>query len=203
MLEKDTYKTISTASNETLFKDKNSKFYGYAYPINSTDEVKLILKHLKKQHHAARHWCYAYVLGTKTKTHRVNDDGEPGNTAGMPIYRQIQSFNLTNTLVVVVRYFGGVKLGVSGLINAYKNSALITLQSCNITENTININYAITFNYDSMNKVMQIVKEKRLHIINQKFEISCYLEISVREKDAKTVFNIFNNLYLVNIKELV
>lgn len=203
MLENDTYKTISTASNETLFKDKNSKFYGYAYPIKSTDDVKLILKHLKKQHHAARHWCYAYVLGTKTKTYRVNDDGEPGNTAGMPIYRQIQSFNLTNTLVVVVRYFGGIKLGVSGLINAYKNSALITLQSCNITENTININYAITFDYNNMNKVMQIVKEKKLHITNQKFEVSCYLEISVREKDAKTTFNIFNNLYLVNIKELV
>lgn len=127
MSQKDTYKTIDTSPEPVLFKDKNSKFYGYIFPVKTKENVKASLEKLKKEHHSARHWCYAYQLGTETITYRANDDGEPSNSAGMPIYGQIQSFEVTNVLIVVVRYFGGVKLGVGGLINAYKTTAQLAL----------------------------------------------------------------------------
>lgn len=200
-MEKDTYNTINIASEETLFKDKNSKFFGYAFPILTEDDVKPLIETLKKQHHAARHWCYAYQIGIEKIAFRVNDDGEPSNSAGMPIYGQIQSFNVTNILIVVVRYFGGVKLGVGGLINAYKTSAQQTLEASKILEKTININYTISFEYKNMNKVMRIIKEKKLKIISQKLELSCNIIISVRKKDAKNTFEVFNNLYEISIKE--
>lgn len=198
----DTYNTITKPSQEVLFKDKNSKFFGYALPIKSEVEIKSYLEALKKQHHSARHWCYAYQLGTETINYRANDDGEPNNSAGMPIYGQIQSFNLTNVLVVVVRYFGGVKLGVGGLINAYKTTAQLALESSNIIEKTINIDYQILFEYKNMNKVMRIIKEKQLLITNQKLELNCQLFISVRKKEAQLVFEIFHNLFEVKIKEI-
>lgn len=198
----DTYNTITKPSQEVLFKDKNSKFYGYALPIKSEVEIKSYLEALKKQHHSARHFCYAYQLGTETINYRANDDGEPNNSAGMPIYGQIQSFNLTNVLVVVVRYFGGVKLGVGGLINAYKTTAQLALESSNIIEKTINIDYQILFEYKNMNKVMRIIKEKQLLITNQKLELNCQLFISVRKKEAQLVFEIFHNLFEVKIKEI-
>ena len=200
-MENDIYKTIDLPSKETLFKDKNSKFYGYAFPVLSEQEVKLHLETLKKQHHAARHWCYAYQLGTEITTFRANDDGEPNNSAGMPIYGQIQSFNVTNILIVVVRYFGGVKLGVGGLINAYKTSAQLSLEASRILEKTININYNITFDYKNMNKVIRIIKEKQLKVINQKLELNCNILISVRKNEANSVFNIFNTLFEINIKK--
>ena len=200
-MENDIYKTIDLPSKETLFKDKNSKFYGYAFPVLSKQEVKLHLETLKKQHHAARHWCYAYQLGTEITTFRANDDGEPNNSAGMPIYGQIQSFNVTNILIVVVRYFGGVKLGVGGLINAYKTSAQLSLEASRILEKTININYNISFDYKNMNKVMRIIKEKQLKVINQKLELNCNILISVRKNEANSVFNIFNTLFEINIKK--
>ena len=127
MLE-DIYRTIETPSRETLFKEKASKFFGYAFPVLSEDDVKMKLEYLKKKHPSARHFCYAYQLGIKEIRFRVNDDGEPNNSAGLPIYGQIQSFELTNILIVSVRYFGGTKLGISGLISAYKTSAKITLE---------------------------------------------------------------------------
>lgn len=198
----DTYNTITKPSQEVLFKDKNSKFFGYALPVKSEVEIKSYLEALKKQHHSARHWCYAYQLGTETINYRANDDGEPNNSAGMPIYGQIQSFNLTNVLVVVVRYFGGVKLGVGGLINAYKTTAQLALESSNIIEKTINIDYQILFEYKNMNKVMRIIKEKQLLITNQKLELDCQLIISVRKKEAQLVFEIFHNLFEVKIKEI-
>lgn len=198
----DTYNTITKPSQEVLFKDKNSKFFGYALPVKSEVEIKSYLEALKKQHHSARHFCYAYQLGTETINYRANDDGEPNNSAGMPIYGQIQSFNLTNVLVVVVRYFGGVKLGVGGLINAYKTTAQLALESSNIIEKTINIDYQILFEYKNMNKVMRIIKEKQLLITNQKLELDCQLIISVRKKEAQLVFEIFHNLFEVKIKEI-
>ena len=201
-MEEDVYKTIDTPSEEKLFKDKNSKFFGYAFPISSEADVKFQLEKLKKQHHSARHCCYAYQLGTETITFRANDDGEPSNSAGMPIYGQIQSFNVTNILVVVVRYFGGVKLGVGGLINAYRASAQLSLESSSILEKTININYNISFEYKNMNKVMRIIKDKKLKIINQKLELSCDILISVRKKDAHSIFEIFNTLFEINIKKV-
>jgi uncharacterized YigZ family protein len=202
LTENDTYKAIDQEIEPVLFKDKNSKFFGYAFPISSEADVKFQLEKLKKQHHSARHCCYAYQLGTETITFRANDDGEPSNSAGMPIYGQIQSFNVTNILVVVVRYFGGVKLGVGGLINAYRASAQLSLESSSILEKTININYNISFEYKNMNKVMRIIKDKKLKIINQKLELSCDILISVRKKDAHSIFEIFNTLFEINIKKV-
>jgi putative IMPACT (imprinted ancient) family translation regulator len=125
---KDTYKTLDESVENILFKEKNSKFFGYAFPVTSEIEVKTYLENLKTEHFSARHWCYAYQIGTEVIKFRANDDGEPSNSAGMPIYGQIQSFDITNVLVVVVRYFGGVKLGVGGLISAYKTTAQLTLE---------------------------------------------------------------------------
>ncbi|WP_332243943.1 IMPACT family protein [Flavivirga spongiicola] len=203
MTEKDTYKTIEMASEEVLFKDKNSKFFGYAFPVLNEDDTKFYLEKLKKKHHAARHWCYAYQLGTETISYRANDDGEPSNSAGMPIYGQIQSFEVTNILIVVVRYFGGVKLGVGGLINAYKTAAQIALEHSNILVKTINIDYLISFDYKNMNKVMRIIKEKNLKIINQVLEMNCKITVSVRKKDAQSIFETFNHLFEIDIKKLI
>lgn len=202
MIEKDTYKTIDKTSKPVLFKDKNSKFYGYAIPIFNEAEVKLNIDKLKKTHHSARHWCYAYQLGTEIITYRANDDGEPNNSAGMPIYGQIQSYEVTNILIVIVRYFGGVKLGVGGLINAYKTTAKLALEASRIKEKTINILYLVSFDYKNMNTVMRIIKERNINIINQKLELNCQITISVRKKEALSVFETFNHLFEINIETL-
>ncbi|MEW4924191.1 YigZ family protein [Algibacter sp. 2305UL17-15] len=198
----DIYKTIAKNSEAILFKEKNSKFFGYAFRVSNEDEVKRHLEQIKKEHHTARHWCYAYQIGTEQIIFRANDDGEPNNSAGMPIYGQIQSFDLTNVLIIVVRYFGGVKLGVGGLIQAYKTTAQLTLESCKIIEKTINIDYVISFEYKDMNKVMRIIKEKNLNIINQKLELSCRVIISVRKKDANQIHSIFDDTFGISIKKL-
>ena len=199
---KDTYKTIDSPGKEVLFKDKNSKFYGYTFPIKNEDEVKTILNSLKKKHHAARHWCYAWQLGTEKIRYRSNDDGEPSNSAGQPIYGQIQSFDVTNILVVVVRYFGGVKLGVGGLINAYRTAALLGIEASNILEKTINYNFKLSFQYKDMNKVMRIIKEHQLTITDQKLELDCQFYISVRKKMADKINALFSSLYEVEIEKL-
>lgn len=198
-MENDTYKTLAGPSEETLFKEKNSKFFGYAYPINSEDEVKGIIEGLKKQHHSARHWCYAFQLGTDKIYYRANDDGEPNNSAGMPIYGQIQSFGVTNVLVVSVRYFGGVKLGVGGLITAYKTSAQMALEASEIIEKTIDVYYTLKFGYQNMNKVMRVIKEKNLDIVSQKMEMDCEIVIATRKKNAPMVLEAFENLYEIVI----
>lgn len=197
---KDTYKTIVDASEETLFKDRNSKFFGYAFPVQTEEDIKDALEGLKKQHHSARHFCYAWQLGTTTTRFRANDDGEPSNSAGMPIYGQIQAFEVTNILVVSVRYFGGTKLGVGGLINAYRTSAQLALEASHIIEKTIDVQFQLNFGYDMMNKVMRIVKEKQLEIVTQKMELDCEYIISVRKKESETIFEIFNTLFKVTIK---
>lgn len=199
---KDTYNTIEKAVENILFKEKNSKFIGYAYPITSENEVKNHIENLKKDHFSARHWCYAYQIGTETFKFRANDDGEPSNSAGMPIYGQIQSFEITNTLIVVVRYFGGVKLGVGGLISAYKTTAQLTLEEANIIEKTIDKHFKITFDYKNMNKVMRIIKEKNIDIVNQKMELNCEIEIATRKKNAKQIFDIFSTLFEIEIEEI-
>ena len=199
---KDTYKTIDVPSEETLFKDRNSKFFGYAFPVFNEGDVKEAIDGLKKKHHSARHFCYAWQFGTETIRFRANDDGEPSNSAGMPIYGQIQAFDVTNVLIVSVRYFGGTKLGVGGLINAYRNSAQLALEASEIIEKTIDIRYTLSFGYDMMNKVQRIVKEKNLNIVGQKLEMDCEYTISVRKKDAQMIFDIFDNLFKVEIKEV-
>ena len=200
--EKDTYKTIATASEEVLYKEKNSKFFGYAFPVTTEEEIKEILERLRKEHFSARHWCYAYQIGTEKIQYRANDDGEPNNSAGMPIYGQIQSFEATNVLVVVVRYFGGVKLGVGGLISAYKIAAQMALENSEIVERTIDKHFIISFGYANMNKVMRIIKEKNLQIVSQKMEMDCEIEISIRKKNAQNLLNTFENLYEIKLTEI-
>ncbi len=200
--EKDTYKTITKASPETLFKDRGSKFYGYAFPVTAEDEVKVHLDDLRKKHYNARHWCYAWQLGKGYEQYRANDDGEPSNSAGMPIYGQLQSFDVTNILVVVVRYFGGTKLGVGGLIQAYKTGAQLALEASVIHEKTIDVEFLLKFEYPEMNVVMRIVKDEAINITHQKMELACEFTISIRKKDAEKIFSIFENTYKVDIKKL-
>ena len=198
----DFYKTITKPSVETLFKDRNSKFYGYAFPVKSEEAVKIFLEFLRKKHYGARHFCYAWQLGVESFRYRANDDGEPSNSAGMPIYGQIQSFELTNILVVSVRYFGGTKLGVSGLINAYRSSARLALESSIIEERTIDTFYQLNFEYDLMSKVLRIIKENSILIQDQKLEMNCELIIAVRKSNANKIFKIFEAFYKVQIKSL-
>ncbi|RBP32689.1 putative YigZ family protein [Oceanihabitans sediminis] len=204
MEEKDTYKTITKPSEEVLFKDRNSKFLGYAFPVTTEEEVKEHLEELKKQHHTAGHFCYAYQFGTDEKnlTYRANDDGEPNNSAGMPIYGQIQSFEFTNILIIVLRYYGGVKLGVGGLINAYRTTAQLALEASKIVKKTINIEYCISFEYKNMNKVMRIIKEKNLNVTNQILELDCKVFISVRKSKSQEIFETFDNLFEIKIIEV-
>lgn len=202
METKDTYKTISKPSQGELFKDKNSKFYGYAFPVENEEEVKNHIELLKKEHYGARHWCYAYQLGTESVQYRANDDGEPNNSAGMPIYGQIQSFDVTNILVVVIRYYGGVKLGVGGLINAYRTGAQFALDASTIINKTINKDFQLKFAYKNMSKVMRILKENQVEIKNQTLEINCLLEISVRKSDSSKISDLFDQFFGVSIDEL-
>ncbi|MDI5898522.1 IMPACT family protein [Flavobacterium yafengii] len=206
---KDTYNTIDFPSSAVLFKEKNSKFFGYAFPIHSEEAVKPLIETLRKLHPNAGHFCYAYQIGADTVTYRANDDGEPSNSAGMPIYGQIQSFSVTNVLIVVVRIFGGVKLGVGGLISAYKTTAQMVLETCEIVEKTIDIHFTITFDYQNMNKVMRVIKEKKLEIVSQEMEINedsglpiGKIEIKTRKKNAEMVFDIFSSMFEIDIKRL-
>lgn len=203
MESKDIYKTIAFPSEEILFKEKSSKFFGYAFPIQSEVEVKPIIDGLRKQHPHAVHYCYAYQIGTEALIHRANDDGEPSNTAGMPIYGQIQSFGLTNVLIVIVRIFGGVKLGVGGLITAYKTAAQMSLESSEIIEKTIDIHYLVSFDYKNINKVMRVIKEKNIEIVSQKMEMSCEIEIITRKKNAEMIFDIFSSMFEITIKRIL
>ena len=200
-MDKDVYKTIDKASTEALFKDRGSKFYGYAFPVTNEEEIKENIEFLKKQHYNARHWCYAWQLGMKYEKYRANDDGEPNNSAGTPICGQLQAFEVTNVLVVVVRYFGGTKLGVGGLIQAYKTAAKLALENSEIIQKTINEEFILQFNYSEMNKVMRIVKEEQISIINQKLDMNCMYIISVRKKEAAKVFKLFDETYKVLIKK--
>ena len=204
---KDTYNTIAVASEEILFKEKNSKFFGYAFPITSEEELKPIIEVLRKKHPHAGHFCYAYQIGTDPISYRANDDGEPSNSAGMPIYGQLQSFDVTNTVVIVARLFGGTKLGVGGLISAYKTAAQLALESCEIIEKTIDIHYVISFDYKNMNKVMRVIKEKNLDIVDQGMEMNTenglpvgIIEIKIRKKNAEQIADIFNSLYEIDIQ---
>ena len=199
---KDTYKAIDQLTEGILFKEKNSKFFGYAFPVTKTDEIKIYIEQLKKQHFGAVHFCYAYQIGSEKIEFRVNDDGEPSNSAGIPIYGQIQSFGVTNILIVVLRFFGGTKLGVGGLITAYKTTAQLVLENASIIEKTIDIHFKITFDYKNMNKVMRVIKEKQLDIRSQKMKENCEIIIVTRKKNAEQTFDIFNSLFEISISKL-
>lgn len=198
----DTFKTIEFSVEEVIYKEKSSKFLGYAFPVKTEEEIKQHLENVKKEHFSARHWCYAWQLGYGSGRHyRANDDGEPNNSAGLPIYGQIQSFELTDILIVVVRYFGGIKLGVGGLIQAYKTTAQLTLQDAQIIEKIITETLVISFDYKDMNKVMRVIKERNLLIIKQILEMNCILFIEVRHSELPQIRSIFETLYGVSIIE--
>lgn len=194
MLFDDTYKTINGPSSG-LYKEKGSKFIALARPVDSEAAVKTEIESIRKEFYDARHHCFAYVLGSDKAAWRVNDDGEPSGTAGRPIHGQIQSFDLTNILVVVVRYFGGTKLGVSGLINAYRSATHDALNQARIVEKTVNEIYRLKFNYANMNDVMRIVKEENIHIIDNQFDMECSLTYRVRRSLADQVNSKFGKTY--------
>ncbi len=182
----DTYLTIEDRA-EGVYKEKGSKFISLAFPVTTQEEIKEIVKDIKKEYFDARHHCYAYILGHDKSVFRMNDDGEPSSTAGKPIYGQLLSKDLTNILVVVVRYFGGTKLGVSGLIQAYKQATIDVLNNSKIIEKTVDEIYSVSFDYSLMNDVMKVMKEYDLHQQNHKFENDCYLEFRIRKRDSKVV----------------
>ncbi len=198
----DTYNTIEIPSLEAIFKDKGSKFLAYAFPVSSEEDVNFHLQDLKEKHRKARHWCYAWRIGAENPKFRANDDGEPNNSAGQPIYGQLLSYDLTNTLVVVVRYFGGTKLGVGGLINAYKTAANLTLQGAKIEQKTIDCFFDLKFDYKDMNKVMRLVKGKNIKIEKQSMNLDCNYTISVRKNDADQIKRAFEELRCVKITEV-
>jgi len=199
---KDTYKTITKISEASLYKEKGSKFYGYVIPVLTEKEIIEGIEQIKVKHHKARHWCYAWQLGKEEITFRVNDDGEPSNSAGQPIYGQILAKELTNVLIVVVRYFGGVKLGVGGLVRAYKTAAQLAVDSSEIVTKTIDNNYQIIFEYKDMNKIQRVVKKYAVKITGQELLYKCQYDIRIRKGKAKEIMDAFDKLRCVEIKEL-
>ena len=182
----DSYKTIAKPA-EGSYSEKRSKFLAYAFPVQNEQEVKLRLAEIQKKHWDARHHCYAYILGPHKDAYRLNDNGEPSGTAGRPIYGQMLSKDLTNTLVIVVRYFGGIKLGVSGLQNAYKVAAREALDTAVIEERTIQETYRVTFEYTKMNDIMQILKNPEVQVLDRQSYMQCIYTISVRQRDADRI----------------
>jgi uncharacterized YigZ family protein len=190
MLFEDSYLEVVGVS-EGLFKDKGSKFIAYAFNVKNEEEAKAKMAEIKKKEYAARHHCYAYILNPDKSIQRDSDDGEPSNTAGKPILGQLFSNDLTNTLIIVVRYFGGVKLGVGGLINAYRNAAADALENIPVEQRFVKEVFVVHFQYPEMNNVMRIVKDLKLDVIRQKFEIECELTFSIRISQSEKMQSIF------------
>ena len=201
MTNDDTYNMLATRG-DGLYKEKGSKFIAEAFTVMSEDEAKAAITEIKKKYFDARHHCFAYMIGPDKKNFRSSDDGEPSGTAGKPILNQILSKDVTNVCVVVTRYFGGIKLGTSGLINAYKTAARDALDNAQVVEKTINEFYSLEFEYPLMNEVMRIMKEEDLEQLNPRFELDCYLEFSTRKNGASRIFEKFNNLFGVKITHI-
>ncbi|BDD11119.1 hypothetical protein FUAX_35510 [Fulvitalea axinellae] len=193
MKTEDTYLTLAGES-EGLYKEKGSKFLAYAYPVETEEEIKEKVEALRKRYYDARHHCYAWVLGKDQKRFRANDDGEPGHSAGDPILGQIRSFDLTNTLIVVVRYFGGTKLGVPGLVHAYKVSAAEAIENGKIEEKIVEDRLDVYFEYLSMNSVMKLIKQYDLEIKEQVFDNQCHIRLAVRQTISAEVLAKFEKL---------
>jgi uncharacterized YigZ family protein len=199
MLFDDTYQTIATAS-EAIFRDRGSKFLAYTYPIRTEGEIKEIITRLKSEHPKANHHCWAMRLSPDRTVFRVNDDGEPSGTAGRPILNMLLSKNLTNVLVVVVRYFGGTLLGVPGLINAYKSATEMALAEAKIVEQTVNDVYTVKFDYLQMNDVMKVIKDDQLHVLQQNFDNDCSITLSIRKMQVNQALGKLENITGVKIK---
>jgi len=198
----DTYKEVKIHTTG-IYKEKGSKFIAYSYPVYSEEEIKEKLEIVKKLEHSARHFCYAYILNPDKSAQRANDDGEPSSTAGKPILGQILSNDLTNILIVVVRYFGGVKLGVPGLIRSYKTAASEAIQEATIVTKNIKEQYKVSFKYPQMNYVMRLVKEYDLEVINTDFQIDCKLIFAVPKSKANDVVDTFKKNHELNIKKML
>ncbi|WP_163712006.1 IMPACT family protein [Mangrovibacterium lignilyticum] len=194
----DSYLTIA-GPTEGIFKDKGSKFLAFAYPVETEDEIKELIQHLKKEHYSARHHCYAWRLGADKTQFRANDDGEPSSTAGKPILGQIQRLDLTNVLIVVVRYFGGTLLGVSGLINAYRSAAIAALDEAKIVEQLVEVPFWVEFDYLNMNSVMKVFKDEILPQKKTEFDLRCKIRSSIRESESERIFSLLKNIEGVRI----
>lgn len=194
----DTYRIIESPV-EGLFKDRGSKFIAKIYPIENEHDIKEVLENLRSEYYDARHHCYAYILGPDKSNWRANDDGEPSGSAGKPIYGQLLSYDLTNILAVVIRYFGGTKLGIPGLINAYREAVKDALSQATILEKTVNETFLLKFDYPVMDLVMRTIKEKNYSIISTKFEMSCEIRIEVRKAESTEAFEYFKGIYGVEI----
>lgn len=193
------YNTLN-APSESLYKEKGSKFFGYAFPVYSEEDVKEKLEEIRKVHNAARHHCYGYRLGVGAEErYRANDDGEPSNSAGKPIYGQLLSAEITNVLIIVVRYFGGTKLGVGGLISAYKIAAKEAIDAGKIVEQEIMNYYKINFEYPEMSEVMNFVKQQKLDVISQVFETSCEISFRISLKKSPSISTYFEEMEGVEI----
>ena len=197
----DTYKTIAKPS-EGLFKDKGSKFISYAFPVNTEIEIRNIIQTIKKEHHSARHHCFAWLLGHKKLQFRVNDDGEPSSTAGKPILGQIQIFGLTNILIVVVRYFGGTLLGTNGLINAYRNAAADAISKAEIAEKLIEQLLLLEFDYGSMNQVMKVFKDEKLPQFDPQFDMICQVKTQIRLSELIRIEDILRKVEGLQISHI-
>ncbi len=195
----DLYKTLAKAVGDVLYKERNSKFLGFAIPITTEEEAKRHLDAIRKNHNGANHVCYAWQLGVENIDYRVNDDGEPSNSAGMPIYGQIKAYGITNVLVAVVRYFGGTKLGVGGLISAYRITAQNTLEQSRIIEKTLEETFELHFAYAAMNKVMRIIKKESISIVSQTMELECNYVLSIRKKDVEKTKGLFEHIKGVTV----
>ena len=195
------YKTLENLS-EGLYKEKGSKFIAYAVACYNENEAKEFLTNWKKENHQARHLCYAYRFGVNQYTTRVNDDGEPSNTGGTPILGQIQSFELTNILIGVVRYFGGTKLGVGGLITAYKTAAKEVIEKGNIILKELETRLELNFPYEKLPQIMSIIKTQNLRIKSQEFDLQCKIEIEFPKSSEKTIIQTINNISLIEITTL-
>ncbi len=201
-VSQDTYKTIARPSNEVLFKDRKSKFYGYAFPLEMESEVKPIVDSLKKRYPTANHFCYAWRIGIEKERFRANDDGEPKNSAGMPIYGQIQSFELTNVLVVAVRIFGGAKLGVSGLINAYKTTAQMALEGTVVEKRLVEAKMELDFGYPIMNDVMRVLKKWNVRTVSREMEGTCSFVIAVPKSKRNAIHQELKKIHPLKITHI-
>ncbi len=199
MLFDDTYKTIRKTSEGT-FRDKGSKFIAYVYPLGSESEVRDIINSLRSVHPKANHYCWAFRLSTDRSVFRVNDDGEPSGTAGRPILNTLLSYNITNLLVVVVRYFGGTLLGVPGLINAYKKATIEAINNSVIIEFSIRSLYEIKFEHSQINEVMKVVKEEQLNSVCQSFDTICVIQLEIRQSAQERILARFNKIKGINLK---
>lgn len=190
----DEYKTISQKIGEGFYSEKRSKFLAFAHHVTSEDEIKSILLAYKKKYYDARHCCYAYMLGAERVNFRANDDGEPSSTAGKPILGQINAYELTDILIVVIRYFGGTKLGTSGLIVAYRSAAAAAIEASHIEVKLVEETITYTFAYPTMNQVMRIVKDMQPRIVSQTFDNTCSITLAIRQSEAERLKNALHKL---------